>query len=151
MIFATNYGTASFIAASSLYDVDTCELALEKISTLFMDAFRVVNPTKIIFSPERGFEALVGASVDPINIRSLSSGQLNLLVVFYTLYFNQRDEILFIDEPENSLHVVWQESYLSSLIEASKGKNVQIIVATHSPFIIEGHDEITERIKLTYE
>jgi ABC-type lipoprotein export system ATPase subunit len=149
-IFATRFGTIPFVAAASLFDIDICELALEKIATLFTDPFRVVTPTKIIFSPERGFEALVGASEDPISIRSLSSGQLNLLVVFYTLYFNQHDEILFIDEPENSLHVVWQEHYLASLIEAARGKNVQIIVATHSPFIIEGHDEITERIKLTY-
>jgi predicted ATP-dependent endonuclease of OLD family len=73
------------------------------------------------------------------------------LVVFYTVLFNTRDEILFIDEPENSLHIMWQEKYLNALISAAKEKDVQIVVATHSPFITMGHEPITERITLIHD
>ena len=47
-----------------------------------------------------------------------------------------------IDEPEISLHVVWQEQ-LSILMERiMKSKpGVQVIIATHSPFISSSNEE----------
>jgi len=42
--------------------------------------------------------------------------------------------ILIIDEAENHLHPKWQKSFLSGLLNVFP--NIQIIVTTHSPFII---------------
>ena len=39
-----------------------------------------------------------------------------------------------IDEPEVSLHLIWQRVFIDKMIEARK--DIQIIVATHSPEII---------------
>ncbi|MEK8016973.1 MAG: AAA family ATPase, partial [Candidatus Parabeggiatoa sp.] len=41
--------------------------------------------------------------------------------------------IIFIDEPELSLHVDWQRRLFDILIE--QGNQNQLFVATHSPFI----------------
>jgi predicted ATP-dependent endonuclease of OLD family len=41
--------------------------------------------------------------------------------------------IIFIDEPELSLHVDWQRILFETLME--QGSKNQLIVATHSPFI----------------
>jgi len=42
--------------------------------------------------------------------------------------------VLFIDEAENHLHPKWQKTFLNSVLEMFP--NLQIIVATHSPFIV---------------
>lgn len=72
-----------------------------------------------------------------LSAKSLSSGELNIVTILYYLIFETtRGSIALIDEPEISLHVVWQEQ-LSVLIEKiMKSKpGVQVIIATHSPFI----------------
>ena len=42
--------------------------------------------------------------------------------------------LLMIDEAENHLHPKWQKSFLNSIL--SIFPNIQIIVTTHSPFIV---------------
>lgn len=72
-----------------------------------------------------------------LSVKSLSSGELNIVTILYYLIFETtRGSIVLIDEPEISLHVVWQEQ-LSVLIEKimESKPGVQVIIATHSPFI----------------
>ena len=47
--------------------------------------------------------------------------------------------ILLIDEPEISLHVSWQLDFLNDIEEILREKNMQVIIATHSPQIINEH------------
>ena len=66
----------------------------------------------------------------------LSSGELQLLVLFTFLYFQfdpEQEFAVLVDEPELSLHVAWQNRYVSSIREANP--NAQFIIATHSPEI----------------
>ena len=62
----------------------------------------------------------------------LSAGEKQMLSFLAYNAFT-RNSVIFIDEPEISLHVDWQR-ILFSLLE-SQGTNNQFIVATHSPFI----------------
>jgi len=78
---------------------------------------------------------------DPVgrDLRTLSSGEVQLIVIFAHLYFNPETEkanVFIIDEPELSLHVQWQEKFVNSLLKASK--DTQFIMATHSPTVIIG-------------
>lgn len=78
-----------------------------------------------------------------LSIKSLSSGELNIVTILYYLIFETtRGSIVLIDEPEISLHVVWQEQ-LSVLIEKimESKPGVQVIIATHSPFISSSDEE----------
>ena len=78
-----------------------------------------------------------------LSAKSLSSGELNIVTILYYLIFETtRGSIVLIDEPEISLHVVWQEQ-LSILMERiMKSKpGVQVIIATHSPFISSSNEE----------
>lgn len=71
-----------------------------------------------------------------ISSHNLSSGELQLLVLFTFLYFQfdpEQEFAVFVDEPELSLHVAWQNRYVSSIREANP--NAQFIIATHSPEI----------------
>ena len=70
-------------------------------------------------------------------IYSLSSGEIQLVVILTHLYFNpevEKANVFIIDEPELSLHVGWQQKFVDGIIEASK--ETQFILATHSPTII---------------
>lgn len=78
-----------------------------------------------------------------LSVKSLSSGELNIVTILYYLIFETtRGSIVLIDEPEISLHVVWQEQ-LSVLIEKimESKPGVQVIIATHSPFISSSDEE----------
>jgi predicted ATPase len=69
-------------------------------------------------------------------LTALSSGESHILVILTQLFFNPKREtanILIIDEPELSLHIKWQESFVSAVQTASE--RLQIILATHSPSI----------------
>ena len=85
----------------------------------------------------RGFDLSVGLpNGDQISSHLLSSGELQLLVLFTFLYFRfdpQQEFAVMVDEPELSLHVAWQNQYVNSMREANP--NAQIIIATHSPEI----------------
>ena len=41
-----------------------------------------------------------------------------------------------IDEPELSLHVAWQEKFLSDIDDIARLSSFRILLATHSPQII---------------
>ena len=72
-----------------------------------------------------------------INLENLSSGEKHLLIIFANLLFSNESEysnIYIIDEPELSLHIRWQENFVEKAMEIDK--DVQFILATHSPDII---------------
>ena len=70
-------------------------------------------------------------------IEKLSSGEKNwLLLHFYLIFFTNNNSIILIDEPEVSMHVDWQHSFANNIMEICKEKNIQIIIATHSPDVI---------------
>ena len=65
----------------------------------------------------------------------LSSGEKQLLVIMLTaLVQENRPAVLFMDEPEISLHIEWQQKLISLI--RTLNPNVQIILCTHSPAII---------------
>lgn len=75
----------------------------------------------------------------------LSSGEKQMLVILLTVLV--RDEarcVLFMDEPEASLHIEWQQKLIGMIRELNP--NVQLILTTHSPAVImEGWlDAVTE-------
>lgn len=95
---------------------------------------------KIRISKENGIEAVDSDTNIPISLESLSSGEQHELYLFASLIFHDNPaDILFIDEPEISLHIEWQTSFVSDLLKIKKLENTQIMIATHSPSILGKH------------
>ncbi len=83
--------------------------------------------------------------VSPID---LSSGEQHELVMLYELLFKVKPgSLILIDEPEISLHVGWQVKFLEDLQEIAKLANIDILLATHSPDIINGRWDLTVELK----
>lgn len=66
---------------------------------------------------------------------SLSSGEKQLLVILLTLLVqDMKPCAIFMDEPEVSLHIEWQQKLISAVRKMNP--NAQIILTTHSPAVI---------------
>ena len=80
----------------------------------------------------------------------LSSGEKQMLAILLTvLVEDQQPYILFMDEPEVSLHIEWQKRLIDLIVELNP--NVQIILTTHSPAVIMNGwvDNVTEVSDIT--
>lgn len=75
-----------------------------------------------------------------LKLTQLSSGEKQEIVLFYDLIFGtKKDILLLIDEPEISLHITWQKKFMDDLLRIIDYKGFNVIVATHSPQIINNH------------
>lgn len=75
----------------------------------------------------------------PVN--QASSGELTLIASLIFISVNIDNEtVILIDEPENSLHPKWQVEYVKKISELFYFNQPKIIIATHSPLIINGSE-----------
>ena len=80
----------------------------------------------------------------------LSSGEKQILIILLTVLVEDNlPYVLFMDEPEVSLHLEWQKRLVDLCIELNP--NVQIILTTHSPAIVMNGwvDSVTEVSDIT--
>lgn len=73
--------------------------------------------------------------IQVINTWELSSGEKQILILLVEALLQQNKTFIYIaDEPELSLHVLWQERLVDAI--RSLNPNSQILFATHSPDIV---------------
>ena len=109
------------------------EIASEKnhffdlIDQLFADTGKRVN---------RGSnEIMLLQYNENLNPYQLSSGEKQMLIILLTvLVQNKQPYTLFMDEPEISLHIEWQQKLIGLIRDLNP--NAQIILTTHSPAVI---------------
>ncbi|PUV25155.1 AAA family ATPase [Sphingobacterium athyrii] len=70
-----------------------------------------------------------------LSIYELSSGEKQLLLILITfLIQDTKNSLVFLDEPEISLHFDWQRQLIQIIRELNP--NAQLIISTHSPAMI---------------
>lgn len=140
--YNSKYGTALkiyFDDFSKKYEVFE---ALIKKFDLFT---RIINSRfnfkKVKISKSHGLEIIDQSdSNKKIDLQQLSSGEKQEIILFYNLIFKTKDNLLLlIDEPEISLHIVWQKKFLEDLLKITENSKIKVILATHSPQIISNH------------
>ncbi len=80
----------------------------------------------------------------------LSSGEKQMLAILLTvLVEDQQNYVLFMDEPEVSMHIEWQQRLIDLILRLNP--NVQIILTTHSPAVVMNGwmDHVTEVTDIT--
>lgn len=72
-----------------------------------------------------------------------------LVILLTVLVEDQLPYVLFMDEPEVSLHIDWQQRLIDLILTLNP--NVQIILTTHSPAVIMNGwvDHVTEVSDIT--
>ena len=80
----------------------------------------------------------------------LSSGEKQMLIILLTALTQDRQPyVLFMDEPEASLHFEWQKRLIDMVLQLNP--NVQIVLTTHSPAVVMNGwaDCVTEMSEIT--
>ncbi|MBL8232964.1 MAG: AAA family ATPase [Bryobacterales bacterium] len=110
------------------------EILLSQLNRKFIDK-------SIQIDRERGFMART-ADNEVLELDSLSSGEQHQFVLLYDLLFRVKpNTLVLLDEPELSFHLTWQKSFLADLLEVVAATGFDVVLATHSPFIVgERHD-----------
>lgn len=116
-------------------------IKLFKETMLFKDIIneRILFKSLDITSIHKGFWFIADDGSE-VPLSALSSGEQHLVVLYYYLLFEVHpDTLVMIDEPELSLHVVWQRNFLKDLQQIIELRKFDVLVATHSPQIV--HDK----------
>lgn len=122
--------------------LSTFDEIFEKVA-VFRDLMsKKLHPKKLTISRERGAQVRRGEEV--VSLEKLSSGEQHEFIMLFRLIFETpKNSLVLIDEPEISLHVSWQLEFMSDLARIQSANAFQCIIATHSPQIIQGADDIT--------
>ncbi|MEH2441932.1 AAA family ATPase [Nostoc sp.] len=124
------------------------DLLRKIINNKFAYSYKEIN-----FSKEKGFVVTTsyGSSLSHSKTllpTDLSSGEQHELVLLYELLFKVKpNSLVLIDEPELSLHVGWQVQFLKDLQDITQLADLNILMATHSPDIIQDRWDLTVELK----
>lgn len=95
-------------------------------------------------SSNKGFSFYQNKTLQPLSLTDLSSGEQHEVVLLYELLFKTApNTLILIDEPEISLHVIWQKVFIDDLKRIGELKKISFLVSTHSPQIINNYWELT--------
>ncbi|MBP3978493.1 AAA family ATPase [Microbacterium sp. BLY] len=127
----------------SLY-LDDAEAKLEPFETLLqkIELLEEIVNTRLLRKKLRvtAREGLVVRRSDDdrtIGLDALSSGEQHEIILMFDLLFNVPEgAMVLIDEPEISLHVVWQLAFIPDVQRIAELSGFRFVVATHSPQII---------------
>ena len=117
-------------------------LFLDLIDDLFSETGKRIDRT----SNELSFVQF-GEQLSPYK---LSSGEKQMLIILLTALTQDRQPyVLFMDEPEASLHFEWQKRLIDMVIQLNP--HVQIVLTTHSPAVVMNGwaDCVTEMSEIT--
>ncbi|SMF96295.1 Predicted ATP-binding protein involved in virulence [Methylomagnum ishizawai] len=120
--------------------------ALEDIANRIIGLLNILNAKfvhkQIKIKREIGFVVEAPSGLE-FNIEHLSSGEQHEMVLHYDLLFKaQKNTLVLIDEPELSLHLAWQKRFLPDLLEIVKIAKIDVLLATHSPYIVGDRSDL---------
>jgi len=119
---------------------DTKNKFLEILDNLFSGTGKKFDEKDFFFQK-------IDSTQHPILPENLSSGEKQILIILLNALLQDKEKfILFMDEPEISLHIEWQRKLISYIRLINP--NVQIILTTHSPTVYyQGWTEKAARIE----
>ncbi|MFZ4699693.1 MAG: AAA family ATPase [Candidatus Methylumidiphilus sp.] len=113
-----------------------------RIKTLLDNINTKFKNKRLRIDRDKGFVVTTDAKQN-LDLDSLSSGEQHEIVLLYDLLFRIKpNTLVLIDEPELSLHVVWQKLFLPDLLKIAEVAQIDVLMATHSPYIVGDHAEL---------
>ena len=112
-----------------------CKLLLDNINSKFKNK-------QLHIDRQNGF-IVTNDTGQILDLDSLSSGEQHEIVLLYDLLFRIKpNTLVLIDEPELSLHVVWQKRFLPDLLKIAEVAQIDVLIATHSPYIVGDYTDL---------
>ena len=108
----------------------------------------ILNARRLVFKDilideKEGF-IIINENNKKLLLTELSSGEQHEIILLYLMLFEiPENALIMIDEPEISLHIDWQADFVNDLTEIIELRGFNVILATHSPDIVNGRSELT--------
>jgi len=128
------------------------DLASGLLLPRFTEAYdEVMDDHKAFGRIERGADrfriVFEDSNGDECESNDLSTGEKQIIYRLGFIVKNLKalgDGIVLLDEPELGLHPRWQQKFMLVLKRLFRGTNMQVIIATHSPYIFKDFDHGSE-------
>lgn len=115
---------------------------------VYVDVVSGIFINKDVYVNENGIMSARMDNGTALPISKLSSGEKQILIIFYRLLFHAKPgSLVIIDEPEISLHIAWQQQMGRIMMDIAKLRGLHIIIATHSPQIIHDNWDMAVELK----
>ena len=115
---------------------------------VFKDIVNEIFINKSVVVSESGKLGIQMDNGTALQLSRLSSGEKQILIMFYILLFHATPgSLVIVDEPEISLHVSWQQKLADLFLNICRVRNLQMIVATHSPQVIHDKWDLTVELR----
>lgn len=100
---------------------------IEIVNELFADSHKTIEIVNSQLAVKQNNEYL--------SLDKLSSGEKQMmLITLKTFLTHEQPAVLFMDEPEISMHITWQNQLIDVLRELNP--NAQLFITTHSPSVL---------------
>ena len=127
--------------------VDRYYLLAESTVT-YLDILNGMFSNKRVIINEHNRLSIILDDGNNIPVNKLSAGEKQVMIMFYGLLFLTHEEMtVIIDEPEISLHVAWQQRLCNIFLNISRVRDIDILVATHSPQIIHDRWDLAQELR----
>ena len=134
--------------AYSISDWVDRNYTLAESNIVFLDVVNRLFNNKEVYLNERNQLSVRLDDGNGIPINRLSAGEKQVMIIFYRLLFHTKPGTLaIVDEPEISLHVSWQQKMGSLFLDISRTRDIQLLVATHSPQIIHDRWDLAKELR----
>lgn len=122
---------------------------LEKTVRVFLETLSSFYVDKNVYFDMRAGVSVKTNSGEEIDLQALSSGERQLMTMLSNaIIASDNVSIFIIDEPEISLNVKWQRTFLDALLTLTEYRNVQFLMATHSIELLSQHTDKVARLEI---
>ena len=139
-------------AEMSDQQIDSCENAIAycgDLITKLLGFYKFVNDSKFV---GKDFKITINNGLQfyaqnedrtMLSFSQLSLGEKHIISQIYTMYFSPIPyQLVLVDEPELSFHLMWQQQYLGNIKVVQGLRNCGFLIATHSTQVFEGKFEL---------
>lgn len=138
----------SFIAKPD--ERDTHAKSFEDLDSKMKNFIKVCNKylinKKILSSDYQ--TTIIDENNNELDWEMLSSGEKQIVSIFYNTHLRNKKFILLMDEPEISLSIEWQETLIEDI--QSSNNCLSALIMTHSPFIFSNEKLRSKTVDLSY-
>lgn len=116
-----------------------------------MEGFISVCNKYLINKKVRSFDyqtIIIDEKNNELDWEMLSSGEKQIVSIFYNTHLRNKKFILLMDEPEISLSMEWQETLVEDI--QSSNNCLYALIMTHSPFIFSNEKLRSKTVDLSY-
>ena len=115
---------------------------------IFKDSVNEILINKTVSVLDSGKIIMTMNNGTALQLNKLSSGERQILIMFYILLFHaEPGSLVILDEPEISRDVTWQQKLGDGVMDICRVRNRQVIVATHSPQVIHDKWDLARELK----